>query len=107
MMALKRKKTYEAQLTKLSGARMTIEQQLMAIEGAHVSLEAMNAMKMGASAMKAIHGEMYLSIFKFKCISQPKSFFSPGTLIRSIVRWMISGNKWTLQMKSMMPFLSH
>jgi len=63
MMALKRKKTYEAQLTKLSGARMTIEQQLMAIEGAHVSLEAMNAMKMGASAMKAIHGEMYLSIY--------------------------------------------
>lgn len=59
MMALKKKKTYEAQLSKLSGARMTIDQQLMAIEGAHVSLEAMNAMKMGASAMKAIHGEMY------------------------------------------------
>jgi len=58
MMALKRKKTYEAQIAKLSGARMTIEQQLMAIEGATVSLEAMNAMKAGAAAMKSIHGEM-------------------------------------------------
>lgn len=58
MFALKRKKTYEVQISKLSGARMTIEQQLMAIEGATVSLEAMNAMKMGAGAMKAIHGEM-------------------------------------------------
>ena len=68
MMALKKKKTYEAQLNKLSGARMTIDQQLMAIEGAHVSLEAMNAMKMGASAMKAIHGEMYDFIsFAFVC----------------------------------------
>jgi len=60
MMALKRKKTYEGQLSKLSGARMTIEQQLMAIEGAQVSLQAMNAMRMGASAMRSIHGEMSL-----------------------------------------------
>ncbi len=79
-MALKRKKTYETQLQKLSGARMTIEQQLMAIEGATVSLEAMNAMKMGASAMRAIHGEMYRTLQivqdnSFCCLTSYSSFF--------------------------------
>jgi len=58
LMALKRKKTYESQMEKLSGARMTIESQVMAIEGASVSLEAMNAMKQGAGAMKSIHKGM-------------------------------------------------
>jgi len=58
LMCLKRKKTYESQLDKLSGARMTIEQQVMTLEGANVSLEAMNAMKMGATSMKAIHKNM-------------------------------------------------
>jgi charged multivesicular body protein 4A/B len=61
MMALKRKKTYESQVEKLSGARLTIEQQLMTIEGAHVSLEAMNAMRMGARAMKSIHNHMFVT----------------------------------------------
>jgi len=55
MMCLKRKKTYEAQIEKIAGARMTIETQVMAIEGANVSLEAMGAMRMGAQAMKTIH----------------------------------------------------
>lgn len=59
-MALKRKKTYESQIDKLSGARLTIEQQLMTIEGAHVSLEAMNAMRMGARTMKTIHNHMFV-----------------------------------------------
>lgn len=57
-MCLKRKKTYESQMEKLGGARMTIEQQVMTLEGANVSLQAMNAMKQGASSMKQIHGEM-------------------------------------------------
>ena len=39
---------------------MTIEQQVMTLEGANVSLEAMNAMKMGAASMKAIHQDMYI-----------------------------------------------
>ena len=55
LMCLKRKKTYEAQIEKISGARMTIEQQVMTLEGANVSLEAMQAMKMGAESMKDIH----------------------------------------------------
>jgi charged multivesicular body protein 4 len=58
LMCLKRKKTYETQMEKLSGARMTIEQQVMTLEGANVSLEAMSAMKMGAASMKTIHSEL-------------------------------------------------
>ncbi|KAL7752399.1 ESCRT-III subunit protein snf7 [Sorochytrium milnesiophthora] len=58
LMALKRKKTYESQIEKITGARMTIETQMMTIENANVNLEAMNAMKAGAEAMKQIHGAM-------------------------------------------------
>jgi len=58
LMCLKRKKTYEGQIEKISGARMTIEQQAMTLEGANVSLEAMNAMKLGAASMKAIHRDI-------------------------------------------------
>eukprot|EP01136_Pigoraptor_vietnamica_P038209 Opistho-1_new@107209 len=58
MMALKKKKTYENQMEKISGARMTIETQVLAIENANVNLEAMNAMQIGAQAMKKIHAGM-------------------------------------------------
>ncbi|KAI8967768.1 Snf7 family [Mycotypha africana] len=57
-MALKRKKTYEANIEKINGARMTIETQMMAIENANVNLETMSAMRAGAEAMKNIHGSM-------------------------------------------------
>lgn len=59
MMCLKRKKTYEGQIDKIAGARMTIDTQVSAIEGANVSLEAMNVMRMGAQTMKDIHKNMY------------------------------------------------
>jgi len=55
LMCLKRKKTYEAQMEKIGGARATIEQQMLTLEGANVSLEAMNAMTQAAAAMEAIH----------------------------------------------------
>ena len=58
MMCLKRKKAYEAQIGRLSGARMTIEEQVLAIESANVNLEAMNAMREGAKTMKSIHKNM-------------------------------------------------
>jgi len=58
LMCLKRKKTYEVQMDKIAGARMTIEQQVMTLEGANVSLEAMNAMKMGAASMRSIHNDI-------------------------------------------------
>ena len=59
MMALKRKKQYENESAKIQGSRMTLETQAMAIENANVNLEAMQAMKTGADAMKTIHGKMY------------------------------------------------
>eukprot|EP01119_Soliformovum_irregulare_P011908 TRINITY_DN3045_c0_g1_i1.p1 TRINITY_DN3045_c0_g1~~TRINITY_DN3045_c0_g1_i1.p1 ORF type:complete len:214 (+),score=71.48 TRINITY_DN3045_c0_g1_i1:80-721(+) len=60
MECLKRKKFQEGQMSKLSGARMTIEQQVMTLEGASVSLEALTAMQMGAASMKTIHKNMNL-----------------------------------------------
>lgn len=58
LMALKRKRAYEDQITKIMGSRMTIEQQVLAIENASLNLETMNAMKAGADAMKNIHGKL-------------------------------------------------
>jgi len=57
-MALKRKKAYQGQIEKISGAKLTLEQQVMAIEDANINLEAMGAMRMGAQAMKGIHGSL-------------------------------------------------
>jgi len=58
MMCLKRKKTYETQVDKIAGARMTIETQVNAIEGATVTMITLDAMKMGAQTMKALHKNM-------------------------------------------------
>lgn len=58
LLALKRKKQYENELDKNSGARMTLETQMMTLENANVNLEALNAMKVGSEAMKSIHGKM-------------------------------------------------
>jgi len=58
MMCLKKKKTYEAQIEKISGASMTIQTQLMAIEGANVSLQTLEVMNMGARIMKDLHKNM-------------------------------------------------
>jgi len=58
MMCLKRKKTYETQVDKIAGARMTIETQVNAIEGASVTMMTLDAMKMGAQSMKALHKNM-------------------------------------------------
>jgi charged multivesicular body protein 4 len=75
-MALKRKKAYEAQVQKLSGARMTIESQLMAIEGATVNLETINAMREGAAALQGIHGSMYKqTFFALSRMSPPDEVF--------------------------------
>jgi len=61
LMALKRKKAYEGQIEKIAGARLTIEQQLMAIEDANVNVEAISAMRSGASALRNIHGNMNIN----------------------------------------------
>ena len=58
MTCLKRKKMYEKQVVTLQAAVDRIEEQCMAIEGASANLEAMNAMKTGATAMKTINQGM-------------------------------------------------
>jgi len=58
MMCLKKKKTYEAQIEKISGASMTIQTQLMAIEGANVTSQTLDVMNMGARIMKDLHKNM-------------------------------------------------
>jgi len=58
MRCLKKKKLMEAQINKLSGARMTIEVQVAAIEGASINVEAMNVMKLGAQTMQSLHKNM-------------------------------------------------
>lgn len=58
MTCLKRKKMYEKQVLTLQTAVDRIEEQCMAIEGASANLEAMQAMKTGASAMKTINQGM-------------------------------------------------
>ena len=60
-MALKRKKQYENEMTKISGSRMTLETQMSTIETANLNLEVLNSMKLGAEAMKNTHGAMYVS----------------------------------------------
>lgn len=55
--ALKRKKAFEANLTKIQNQIDSLESQLNAIESANLNLETMKAMKQGAKAMKQIHGD--------------------------------------------------
>jgi len=53
---LKRKKMYEAEIEKINGARLTLEQQMIAIEATVGNAEIVNAMKSGAKAMQAARG---------------------------------------------------
>ncbi|CDK24201.1 unnamed protein product [Kuraishia capsulata CBS 1993] len=55
--AIKRKKTFEANLVKIQAQIDSLESQLTAIESANLNLETMRAMKQGAKAMKQIHGD--------------------------------------------------
>ncbi|KAJ1461385.1 Snf7-domain-containing protein [Pelagophyceae sp. CCMP2097] len=51
--ALKRKKMYEAEIEKINGARLTLEQQMIAIEASVTNTETVEAMRSGAAAMAA------------------------------------------------------
>ncbi len=54
LMNLKRAKAYEEQAEKVYAAKLTLESQIMSLESASVSLQAMNAMKLGASSMRSL-----------------------------------------------------
>eukprot|EP01112_Ceratiomyxa_fruticulosa_P011067 TRINITY_DN2976_c0_g1_i1.p1 TRINITY_DN2976_c0_g1~~TRINITY_DN2976_c0_g1_i1.p1 ORF type:complete len:208 (+),score=39.74 TRINITY_DN2976_c0_g1_i1:184-807(+) len=60
MTCLKRKKIYEGQIDKLYGAQMTLTTQIGAIEGAEATMRTLEAMKIGASALEAIHKDVTL-----------------------------------------------
>ena len=58
LFALKRKKMYEAEVSKLQGARITLDSQILALESAAVNIETFKAMKSGANAMKGMRGDL-------------------------------------------------
>ena len=51
----------EGELDKLGGTRLQLEVQVNTLESANFNQETMAAIKKGADALKAIHGNMYLS----------------------------------------------
>eukprot|EP01125_Pyxidicula_operculata_P005966 TRINITY_DN2085_c0_g1_i1.p1 TRINITY_DN2085_c0_g1~~TRINITY_DN2085_c0_g1_i1.p1 ORF type:complete len:122 (-),score=36.95 TRINITY_DN2085_c0_g1_i1:392-757(-) len=58
LMALKRKKAYEAQIEKLGGARSTMETMILAIESATTNLAALTGMTEGARAIRILNNNM-------------------------------------------------
>jgi charged multivesicular body protein 4A/B len=58
LFALKRKKMFEAEVSKLQGARITLEAQILALESATVNIQTFQAMKGGANTMKDLRGNI-------------------------------------------------
>lgn len=58
LFALKKKKLYEEEITKLQGTKLTLETQIMALESATINVETLNAMKNATGTMKALHGNI-------------------------------------------------
>jgi charged multivesicular body protein 4 len=58
MVCLKKKKLYDAEIEKLGATRVNLETQIMAIENGMVTMSAMEAMKIGATAMKRLNNHM-------------------------------------------------
>lgn len=59
--ALRRKKAHETELVKLSDTRLQLEMQVNTLESANLNAETMAAMKRGADALKAIHGNLTMN----------------------------------------------
>eukprot|EP00698_Gefionella_okellyi_P011017 TRINITY_DN2891_c0_g1_i2.p2 TRINITY_DN2891_c0_g1~~TRINITY_DN2891_c0_g1_i2.p2 ORF type:complete len:219 (+),score=55.93 TRINITY_DN2891_c0_g1_i2:65-721(+) len=58
MFALKKRRVYDSQIEKMTGARMTLETQILNLEQAQMTRETMLAMEAGAQAMSDIHGNI-------------------------------------------------
>jgi len=56
MVCMKRKKMYEAEILKIQGAQMTLEQQAMALESSAMNQQTIEAMQIGAKAMQQARG---------------------------------------------------
>jgi len=55
MFAMKRRKLYEQEITKIGNVKMTLETQMMQLESAAQNAETFSAMKAGTNAMSKIH----------------------------------------------------
>lgn len=58
LFALKRKKMYEGEISKLQGTRITLESQINALESAAVNIETFRAIQAGAGQMKAMRKDI-------------------------------------------------
>lgn len=58
LLALKRKKIYENEITKLQSARITLEQQALSLESAAVNVDIFKAMQQANNASKMIRGNL-------------------------------------------------
>lgn len=58
MYCMKKKKMYEGEITKLNGARMTLERQQLALESQATTMDAYNAMRQGNQTMQAQRGRV-------------------------------------------------
>ncbi len=58
LFALKRKKMFEAEVSKLQGARITLEAQILALESAAVNIQTFQSMKNSANTMKELRGNI-------------------------------------------------
>lgn len=59
LFALKRKKMYEGEVSKIQGARMTLEQQRMALESMVTNMEVFSTMRSTAGVMGDMHQNLY------------------------------------------------
>lgn len=60
--ALRRKKATEQDLERLQGTRFQLEMQVNTLESASFNAETMAAMKKASTALKDIHGKLYVLI---------------------------------------------
>lgn len=58
LFCLKRKKLYEQEVSKLQGARITLENQALALESASVNIEVFKTVEAGTKAMKQVRGNI-------------------------------------------------
>jgi len=59
--ALRRKKQSEAEMERLNGQRLQLEQQINTLESANLNLETMQVMKKASDVLEQIHGRMGLN----------------------------------------------
>lgn len=64
--ALRRKKASEADMDRLAGQRLQLEQQINTLESANLNTETMAAMKKASDVLALIHGTMCVFALQFR-----------------------------------------